>query len=129
MIPRLALGSLFRKDVHFENAIYLGNKHLRSLINKKDKGLLGSHFSMAKSDLLDVNGFDERFSEPAAGEDTDLEMRLRRNGVRVRTLKHIAIQYHLWHRSLPRVPGRLEILEENNKGGVTYTPFGMVKKS
>ena len=126
-IPAIFWSGLTNSDVHSENAIYIRSSVIRSRLNKKDKGVLGSHFSIFKKDLLEVNGFDERFLLPAAGEDTDLELRLRRNGMRVKSLKHIALQYHLWHKELPREEGRLKILDENNKGGVTYTPYGIVK--
>lgn len=124
---RIAYDSLGQSRTFFENGIYIKSKRIRARINKKDKGVLGSHFSIFKSDLLEVNGFDERFLHPAVGEDTDLEKRLRRNGMRVQTLKHIAIQYHLYHPALPREAANMAIMEENNKGGVTYTPFGIVK--
>ena len=122
---RMAWDSIFQKNIFFENSVYIRNSFLRSRLNKKDKGVLGSHFSLYKDDLLAVNGFDERFLQPAVGEDTDLELRLRRNGMKVRTLKHIAIQYHLYHAKLPREESNLRIMEENNTGNITYTPFGI----
>jgi len=124
-LVRMAWDSLSHKNTHFENAIYIRNSWLRSRINKKDKGVLGSHFSIFKDDILAVNGFDERFLHPAVGEDTDLELRLRRNGIKVQTLKHIAIQYHLYHESLPREESNLRIMEENNLHNVRYTPYGI----
>lgn len=51
---------------------YLGVRHI---ISRKDKWVLGSNFSLHKTDILAVNGFDERYLAPAAGEDTDLELR------------------------------------------------------
>ncbi|HEC43243.1 MAG TPA: glycosyltransferase [Bacteroides sp.] len=124
---RMAWDSLRNKNIHSENAIYLRSPFLRSRINRKDKGVLGSHFSLYKKDIMEVNGFDERFLHPAVGEDTDLEFRLRRNGMKVQTLKHIAIQYHLYHAILPREESNLRIMEENNMQEVTYTPYGIRK--
>ncbi len=124
---KMAYDSFRHEDTHFENAFYIRNPILRSRINKKDKGVLGSHFSLFKDDIVEVNGFDERFLHPAVGEDTDLELRLRRNGMKVQTLKHIAIQYHLYHKTLPREESNLRIMEENNLQGVIYTPHGIRK--
>jgi len=124
---RIFMGGLIKKTRHFENAIYIKSPIFRKTINKKDKGILGSHFSLYKDDILSVNGFDERYLTPAAGEDSDLEFRLRRNGIRIRTLKHIAIQYHLYHPVLFRDKKNLEILRQTIKDGVIYTPYGINK--
>jgi glycosyltransferase involved in cell wall biosynthesis len=124
---KMAYDSFRHENTHFENAIYIRNPFIRSRINKKDKGVLGSHFSLFKDDIMAVNGFDERFLHPAVGEDTDLELRLRRNGMKVQTLKHIAIQYHIYHKTLPREESNLRIMEENNRQGVIYTPHGIRK--
>lgn len=127
LMIKMAFDALRLDDIHFENALYIRSPFIRSRLNKKDKGILGSHFSLYKDDILAVNGFDERFLFPAVGEDTDIELRLRRNGMKVQTLKHIAIQYHLYHKSLPREESNLRIMEENNLKGVTYTSYGIKK--
>src|SRR5690606_23558383 len=99
----------------------------RSMFNKSRRGVLGSNFSLHKSCLLAVNGFDERYVNPAVGEDTDIERRLLRNGSTIKTLKFAGIQYHLYHKKLERknYSESMKILEENDKGNVTYTPFGI----
>jgi len=113
------------KDV--EQGIFIKSPLIRRYLNRKDKGILGSNFSVEKQDLLDVNGFDERFSHPAAGEDTDIEARMRRNGLTVKTIRNQAIQYHLYHKALPRDEERLVYLDENNTNEVIFTPYGIVK--
>jgi len=100
----------FTGGLHLENAIYFRNKLIRKFINKKDKGIVGCNFSLFKKDILDVNGFDERYKNPGIGEDTDLECRLRNNGKLVKTVKHISIQYHLYHKLLTRSNAELYIL-------------------
>ena len=62
----------------------------------KNNGILGCNFSIRKKDFAAVNGFKEDF-EGRGGEDTDIDLRLRRNGVRVRCLRNKLIQYHLMH--------------------------------
>ena len=66
------------------------------LYESKNNGILGCNFSIMKEDFAAVNGFNEDF-EGRGGEDTDIDMRLRRNGVRVRCLRNKLIQYHLMH--------------------------------
>ncbi|MGW8317167.1 MAG: glycosyltransferase [Bacteroidales bacterium] len=125
---RILLEGMIKKTGHPENAIYFKSSFIRKRINQKDKGIMGSHHSLYKKDLILVNGFDERYTTPAAGEDTDLEFRIRRNGVRIKTLKHIAIQYHLYHKPLIRDKRSLELLGENMKSGLIRTPFGIRKE-
>lgn len=124
----LHLNKLISKDgEHIENGFY-APLWLRTLINKKDKSIVGSNFSIYKSDLLAINGFDERYLAPAVGEDTDLELRLRNNGMRIKSIKHLAIQYHLYHLALERPSKNLAILEENARLNITYTPYGIKKQ-
>ena len=118
---------VINKGTHIENGVYIKSKFIRKRINQKDKGILGSNFSLFKEDLLAVNGFDERYIHPAAGEDTDLEYRLRNYGIKCKTVKHLAIQYHLFHKKLKRNKENLIILNENIRNKVTYTPFGIKK--
>lgn len=121
------MAQIRKKSSHNENGIYIGNKWLRSYLNKKDKGVLGSNFSIHKSDLLAVNGFDERYKLPAVGEDTDLELRLRNHGVQIQAVKHLAIQYHLYHKTLPRDPRNLKIYHENRDLKIAYTAHGILQ--
>lgn len=59
--------------------------------------LTGSNMSMAKADLMAINGFDEHYTLPAIGEDLDIEWRLPANGCRIVSLRNLAVQYHLYH--------------------------------
>lgn len=59
-------------------------------------GILGSNFSLFKADIAAVNGFNEEFVG-WGGEETELEVRLRRNGCNVRNLRNKVVQYHLMH--------------------------------
>ena len=57
----------------------------------------GCNWSIHKKDLLVVNGFDEDYVKPGIGEDTDIEWRLFRAGIRLKKIKFQAIQYHFYH--------------------------------
>ena len=47
--------------------------------------------------MIAINGFDEDFTRPFYGEDTDIERRLRLLGIRVVCTRYATIQYHLFH--------------------------------
>ncbi len=121
--------SIWSKAKDAEQGVFIRSPRIRKFLNRKDKGILGSNFSVSKQDLLNVNGFDERFLYPAAGEDTDIEARFRRNGLLIKTIRNQAIQYHLHHNQLPRSKERLKYLDENNANNVTFTPFGINKNA
>lgn len=119
---------LFKKNgSHVENAFYIKNKLIRKKLNKKRKGILGCNFSLYKEDLLAVNGFDERYKAPAVGEDSDLRYRLELNGVAIVPVKHLSIQYHLFHNPLSRESENMKIFEETQKNKTIYTPYGINK--
>ncbi len=81
-----------------EEGIIIKNKTVRKLILKEDVGILGSNFSLQKSLIEKINGFDENFIGPGYGEDTDIERRLRIFGAKIKSIRNLAVQYHLYHR-------------------------------
>jgi glycosyltransferase involved in cell wall biosynthesis len=114
---------------HFKKGLYVKSKLLRKYFNrKKNRGLLGSNFSIYKHDLLAINGFDERYQTATYGEDVDIEMRLKLNGIRFRTLMNIAVQYHCYHKLLPRPYESRLIFELAQKEQRAFTPYGIEKK-
>ena len=112
---------------HAENALYLGKSVLRRLFNKKARNIQGCNFSLFKSDLLGINGFDERFRGPGGGEDDDVHYRGQNSGLRFATLKFLAVQYHLYHRVLDRPQVNTDLMNENRRNKVGYTPYGIEK--
>lgn len=61
------------------------------------KRLRGCHMAFWKSDLVRINGFDERYTSWGR-EDSDIAMRMMHAGVKRINLKWAAICYHLYHR-------------------------------
>ncbi len=57
----------------------------------------GCNFSCFKAAMLAINGFDEDYVRPAVGEDIDLVWRFRGMGYQMVSVKHFAVQYHLYH--------------------------------
>ncbi len=122
---QMIIDGLFGKSDYVERGFYVKNNYLRKYLNKKKRGLLGCNFSIYKNDLLNVNGFDERYELPSVGEDSDVQFRLGLNGVDVASISNIAIQYHLYHKLLARPQINLDLFDEIKKSARAYTPFGI----
>lgn len=119
--------AIFGKSNYVEKGFYFKDKFLRNALNKKYRGLLGCNFSLYKKDILSINGFDERYEAPSIGEDSDVQFRLELKGIKVKSLNHIAIQYHLYHKLQERLQVNLDLFEEVKKSKIAYTPFGLKK--
>jgi len=118
------------KKTFMEDMIRIRNPYLRKLLLKdRRRYLLGCNYSVWKSDLLKVNGFDERFVYPGMGEDTDLEARLARIGVFCISKKHLVTIFHVYHVHFDtdHEPNKI-LYAENNAYNVTFTPHGIIKQ-
>ena len=85
---------LFTKSRKLKEGLYL--KYFTLAIDKK--GLLGCNWGIQKQELFKVNGFDEDYVQPGAGEDVDIEWRLKGAGMTTKLMKNKAIVYHLHHK-------------------------------
>ncbi|MCU0962765.1 MAG: galactosyltransferase-related protein [Pirellulaceae bacterium] len=65
--------------------------------------LIGNNIGMWRADYVRINGFDEEFVGWGC-EDDDLRLRLRRQGVQVRSILKWTCTYHLWHPPAPSCP-------------------------
>ena len=126
-IFKLIIDGLIGKSFDVEKGFYLKNKFLLNLFNKKNRGLLGCNFSLFKEDLISINGFDERYESPSIGEDSDVQFRLELSGVKIRSINHAAVQYHLYHKLQRRSPKNILLFEETKKNLISYTPLGLKK--
>lgn len=84
-------------SAHIEEALYIENKKARKFIKEEKLNLLGCNFSIPKNLIEKVNGFDEEYTGPGIGEDTDLEYRLKLTSAKFESLRNLAIVYHLYH--------------------------------
>ena len=127
--PHIVLGQLkdflTRRTFHFMNGFYVTQPWLRRYFNRKERGLLGANFSVMKADLEAINGFDERYTAPTFGEDSDVEFRLRLTGVRIIPVLNIAVAYHCYHQLLPRPEVSKALYEQVLREGVAFTPYGI----
>ncbi len=121
----LALDGVFGKSTDVEKGIYIKSELLRKFFNKKKRGLLGCNFSLHKQDMLKINGFDERYEAPSIGEDSDVQFRLELAGVKVKSLNNIAIEYHLYHKPLPRPKKNIFLFEKIKLEKKSFTPHGI----
>jgi GT2 family glycosyltransferase len=71
-----------------------------SRAKKFETSLRGCNLSMSKSDFLKVDGFDEIYDQSWGREDSDICYRLFHAGLRVKNLWFMALQYHLFHKTI-----------------------------
>jgi glycosyltransferase involved in cell wall biosynthesis len=91
------------RNRHLDEGILLSSRFLRTMVNRRSPTLLGCNFSLEKSVIEEVNGFNEDFVS-YGGADTEFECRLRLGGIRFKWIRHLGIQYHLFH--APRLINR-----------------------
>ncbi len=83
--------------LRMEDGIRIPSRILRMLLLRTVRGMLGSNFSAWKSDLVAINGFDELYDGPGCGEDSDIQFRLGLAGITGKSLRNLAVQYHVHH--------------------------------
>lgn len=124
---KLLLDGIFGKSIDVEKGIHFKNKYLLDFFNRKQRGILGCNFSLFKTDILSINGFDERYQAPSIGEDSDIQFRLELIGKKIKSINHIAIQYHLYHKLQERLQKNLDLFEEVKMDAIFFTPYGIKK--
>ncbi|MDA8099367.1 MAG: glycosyltransferase family 2 protein [Nitrospiraceae bacterium] len=89
------------KSRRVEEAIEIRNRMVRKLLNRDfitDDGVWGCNFSLSKELFYSINGCDEDFVDGSI-EDNDLGIRVLNQGKKLRTVRSLAIIFHLWHGS------------------------------
>ncbi len=84
-------------NFNIEEAFIYRNESLRKILTNKDEHILGCNFSIHKTLLQGINGFDENYIGPGLGEDSDIEFRLRLTGTKFKSVRNLAVVYHLYH--------------------------------
>lgn len=82
-----------------EEGIFIDPKGFLGFIPKlrKMRHLKGCNMSFHRNAILAINGFDEDYIKPAVGEDADLLWRFQGLGYSLKSLRNVAVQYHLYH--------------------------------
>ena len=83
----------------------------RALKMERVTDMKGCNYSVPKKALEAINGFDEEY-EGYGREDTDVELRLQNLGYQIKSMKGLAIQFHVWHPRREFVPANDDRLEE-----------------
>ena len=90
--------------------------------------ILGSNFSIFKSDLEAVNGFNEEYIDVGMGEDTDIDFRLKLSGIKIRNLRNKVIQYHIHHHKYSRdIERNWKILERTRRNREIRAKVGLAE--
>ncbi|MDT8324763.1 MAG: glycosyltransferase [Bacteroidota bacterium] len=85
------------RALRIEDGLRFESRRIRNILHASPRGMLGSNFSVHRAALERINGFDEEYDGPGCGEDSDVQLRLERAGLRCKSLRHLAIQYHVHH--------------------------------
>jgi glycosyltransferase involved in cell wall biosynthesis len=94
---KVILSALKKDTISIKRGLRITYPLLRKALGyDRPLDLLGSNFSVWKTDLISVNGFNESL-ESYWGEDGDLFIRLRNAGKRPVGAKSLCIQYHVFH--------------------------------
>ena len=123
------LNLIWNRSSRVEDVIYLPAIP-KFLKKKRDKGVQGSNMGFLKKDIVAINGFDEDYVKPTAGEDDDIEWRFRLGGYHFKSMKHKALQYHLFHKfnySKTESEHNLKIMNEKKKSGKVFCINGIDK--
>jgi GT2 family glycosyltransferase len=91
----LRFGSLFNsksKKIKYSFSLPIFH-HIRK------RGIVGANWGLFKNSLVAVNGFDEDYVTAGVGEDNDIEWRLLKYGLKLRSVRFSAVVYHLHHKS------------------------------
>lgn len=95
-LKKITLLNLIRSESRYvENAVYIP---LNFMPDKPYRQIWGCNWGVLRSQVLAVNGFDQDYNEACAGEDLDIDWRLKATGLKIRSVKHQAIEYHLHHK-------------------------------
>jgi len=93
---RLLWDAAMSRSRKVEEAIIIRNRYLRHRIT--NDGVWGCNFSLYKDLFMAINGCDEDFLDGSI-EDNDLGIRVLNQGKQIRSVRGLAIIFHLWHES------------------------------
>ncbi|MBI3189503.1 MAG: glycosyltransferase [Ignavibacteriales bacterium] len=94
---RLFCDGLFARSINTEESLRITSPVLRKILVRPEGRILGCNFSVRKELLEKINGFNEDYRAPGRGEDSDIAFRLGLLGVRMVSIRFLAVQIHLYH--------------------------------
>lgn len=95
--------------------------------SSKSNGIMGCNWGILKRHVVEINGYDEDYVTAGVGEDVDIEWRLVAEGIKLQSMKHRAIVYHLHHAAhySPDAPVGYALLKEKKAAGRIYCVNGL----
>lgn len=123
--PRLIASAWEGDSENLQRSIYVPWSPVRKVL-KMDRvvDLKGCNYSVPRSILMELNGFDEEY-EGYGREDTDVEIRLQNCGLKIKSMKGVALQFHVWHPRREFTPANDSRLEELKKSGRIRCELGV----
>lgn len=86
--------------------------------------------SFSKKAIYKINGFDEDYKLPAVGEDADLTWRFKGTGFKIKSVRNLAIVYHLHHdKSWEKPNENLEIYRRKQLKRMFICRNGLLKNN
>lgn len=99
-----------KRSTYVEEGIYIESGLIHKIIRNRAR-LLGCNFSVSKELMLKINGFDENYTGPGVGEDSDVEYRLKRAGAHLKSVRNKAIVYHFYHNTTKENPSNFKYFQ------------------
>lgn len=125
--PALIWDGLLAQSSNLEDGVRITNPLIRRILHRNEARILGCNFSVEKSLIEEINGFNEDYRNPGIGEDTDVAFRLSLVGAHFSTLRYQAILYHLYH-PVTRVGNENRgIFAEVERKRQSWCPNGLTK--
>ncbi|MFO7747863.1 MAG: glycosyltransferase [Orrella sp.] len=131
---RFLLWSMTSKARNIEKGLRLPTRLAHKFTTHR-WGIVGCNFSIQKTDLLSINGFDERHTVPWGAEDSDLQRRLLKAGIKIKDLRYQATAIHFdssyFHRKASSSDTESKGLSHYDRAALedrAWTPFGILKK-
>ena len=110
-----------------EEGLLIKRNIFRKSLSRKDVHIVGCNFSLHKELIEKLNGFDENYTGPGLGEDSDIEYRLRLIGTKFKSIRNLAIQYHLYHEKTVEDRRNFDYFHEVQKNKNYLCKNGLVK--
>ena len=126
--PRLLQSVLGGETEHFNRSFRVTSQRLRKLLKMEQvDDLKGCNYSVSRDVLVhQLNGFDEAY-EGYGREDTDVEIRLQNAGLKIKSLKGLALQYHVWHPRREFTPANETLLDRARTQKRIRCEMGLVR--
>lgn len=110
--PELVASVLQGDSEHLQRSFRIHHPWLRRRLGMTHiDDLKGCNYSVSRAALEAINGFDQDY-EGYGREDTDVEIRLQNLGLKIKSLKGLAIQFHVWHPRRDFTPANDDRLDE-----------------